>query len=68
MNKDDPIDTTKGLTLEEAMQLQAIEANPLDAEQVALERMFDREGWSDEQRITYLRKHALERFGAPAAE
>lgn len=68
MNKDDPIDATEGLTLEEAMQLQAIEGNPLDADQVALEQMFDREGWSNERRIDYLRRRALERYGAPAAE
>lgn len=62
------IDATDGLTLEEAMHLQALEGNPLDADQVARERMFDREGWSDAQRIDYLRKRALERYGAPAAE
>jgi hypothetical protein len=35
----------------EAMNLQAIEGNPLDAEDVA---MFEREGWSDEQCRTYI--------------
>lgn len=62
------INDTESLTLEEAMQLHAIEGNPLDDEQVALQRMFDREGWSDEQRIAYLRKRALGRVGFPAAE
>ena len=60
--------TTDGLTLEEAMNLQALESNPLDAEQVALERMFDREGWSEERRIAHLHMLALERYGVPAAE
>lgn len=61
-------DVTEGLTLEEAMHLQELEGNPLDADQVATERMFDREGWSNAQRVDYLRKRALERYGAPAAE
>lgn len=60
--------TTDGLTLEEAMHLQALESNPLDMDQVAMERMFDREGWSEESRIAHLRKLALERYGVPAAE
>jgi hypothetical protein len=33
----------------EAMNLQAIEGNPLDAEDVAMFEMFEREGWSDER-------------------
>ena len=33
----------------EAMNLQAIEGNPLDAADVAMFEMFEREGWSDEQ-------------------
>lgn len=63
-----PIDMAEGLTLDEAMHLQALEGNPLDADQVALERMFDREAWPQERRIDYLRKRALERYGSPAAE
>ena len=34
----------------EAMNLQAIEGNPLDAEDIALFEMFEREGWTAEQR------------------
>lgn len=56
------------LTLEEAAHLQALESNPLDEEQKAMFRMFDREGWSDERRIAHLRSRVLERFGVPAAE
>jgi hypothetical protein len=44
----------------EAMNLQAIEGNPLDAEDVAMFEMFEREGWSDEQCRAYI----LARFPA----
>lgn len=56
------------LSLQEAMHLQALESNPLDAEQVAMFEMFDREGWSDERRRNYIRKRVLDRVGVPAAE
>jgi hypothetical protein len=38
----------------EAMNLQAIERNPLDAEDVAMFEMFEREGWSDERCRAYI--------------
>ena len=38
----------------EAMNLQAIERNPLDAEDVTMFEMFEREGWSDEQCRAYI--------------
>jgi hypothetical protein len=38
----------------EAMNLQAIEGNPLDAEDVAMFEMFERQGWSDEQCRAYI--------------
>jgi hypothetical protein len=38
----------------EAMNLQAIEGNPLDADDVAMFEMFERGGWSDEQCRTYI--------------
>ena len=38
----------------EAMNLQAIEGNPLDAEDVAMFEMFEREGWSDERRHAHI--------------
>ena len=44
----------------EAMNLQAIEGNPLDAEDVAMFEMFEREGWGDEQCRAYI----LARFPA----
>lgn len=45
----------------EAIRLQEIEGNPLDEEQIAMFDMFEREGWSDAQRLAYLRERALRR-------
>jgi hypothetical protein len=42
------------ITLREAMNLQAIEGNPLTAEEVAMFEMFDREGWTDKQRRAHI--------------
>jgi hypothetical protein len=38
----------------EAMHLQVIEGNPLDAEDVAMFEMFEREGWDHERRRAYI--------------
>jgi hypothetical protein len=38
----------------EAMHLQAIEGNPLDAEDIAMFEMFEREGWSHERCRAYI--------------
>ena len=38
----------------EAMNLQAIEGNPLDAEDIAMFEMFEREGWPHERCIAYI--------------
>jgi hypothetical protein len=38
----------------EAMNLQAIEGNPLDAADIAMFEMFEREGWSDEECRAYV--------------
>lgn len=48
----------------EAMNLQAIEGNPLDAEDVAMFEMFEREGWPHERRRAYI----LDRIKALAAK
>jgi hypothetical protein len=37
-----------------AMRLQEIESNPLDAEDIAMFEMFERERWSFEQRRVYI--------------
>jgi hypothetical protein len=47
-----------------AAQLQAIEGNPLDAEQAAMFEMFERECWPHERRRAYMRT----RYLASAAE
>ena len=38
----------------EAMHLQAIEGNPLSPEDIAMFEMFEREGWTHEQRRAYI--------------
>jgi hypothetical protein len=38
----------------EAMNLQAIEGNPFDAEDIAMFEMFEREGWDDERCRAYI--------------
>lgn len=48
----------------EAAHLQAIESNPLDAEQLAMFEMFDREGWPEEKQLAYI----LERVRAQASD
>lgn len=68
MSDIDKISRPDQRSLREAMHVQALETNPLDAGQVAMFEMFDREGWSDERRRAYLRHHVLERVGVPAAE
>ncbi|MBX9824574.1 MAG: hypothetical protein K2Y27_06215 [Xanthobacteraceae bacterium] len=42
----------------EAMNLQAIEGNPLDAEDIAMFEMFEREAWSHERCIAYILERA----------
>ncbi|RYE57538.1 MAG: hypothetical protein EOP18_02585 [Rhizobiaceae bacterium] len=39
----------------EAAHLQLIEGNPLDADDMAMFEMFDREGFSPEQQLAYVR-------------
>lgn len=43
----------------EAMHLQEIEGNPLDADDIAMFEMFEREGWSHERCIAYIRERAI---------
>ena len=51
----------------EAMRLQEIEGNPLDAEQVAMFEMFEREKWSHEKRLAHLAER-LKKRASTAAE
>lgn len=46
-------DTVKQRT-REAAHLQMIEGNPLDADDIAMFEMFDREGFSTEQELAYV--------------
>ena len=43
----------------EAMKLQEIEGNPLNAEDIAMFEMFEHEGWPHEQRRAYIISKAL---------
>lgn len=52
---------------QEGLALHAIEGNPLDAEDIAMFEMFDREGFSDEERVAYIKGKFTETL-ANAAE
>jgi hypothetical protein len=52
----------------EAMHLQEIEGNPLDAEDIAMFEMFEREAWPHERCLEYLREQTRKRSKAAAAE
>ncbi|MEA2877615.1 MAG: hypothetical protein QOF14_2811 [Hyphomicrobiales bacterium] len=42
----------------EAMNLQEIAGNPLEAEDIAMFEMFERERWTDEERLAYIHDKA----------
>ena len=44
----------------EAMNLQAIEGNPFDAEDIAMFEMFERERWNEEECLAYILSKARE--------
>jgi len=48
--------------------LQAIEDNPFDAADEAMFAMFEREGWSHEECLAYIREQALKAAPSQAAE
>ena len=52
----------------EGLHLQAMEGNPLDAEDLAMFEMFEREGWSDERRRAYIIAKATGQRVPSAAE
>jgi hypothetical protein len=52
----------------EMQHLQAIEGNPLDAEDIAMFEMFERERWTHEQCLAYIREEALRNAVTQAAE
>ncbi|MCJ9671292.1 MULTISPECIES: hypothetical protein [unclassified Neorhizobium] len=54
-------DTIRQRTLE-AAHLQMIEGNPLDADDIAMFEMFDREGFSTEEQLAYVREDLKKRM------
>ena len=54
--------------LAEAAHLQAIEGNPLTAEEIAMFEMFAREGWSPERRRAHILRRIEDRGRVAAAE
>ena len=54
--------------LAEAVHLQAIEGNPLTAEEIAMFEMFEREGWSPERRRAHILRRIEDRGRVAAAE
>jgi len=52
----------------EAMRLHEIEGNPLDAEDIAMFEMFERERWSHERCIAYIKEQARQYAAPQAAE
>lgn len=61
-------DLEKELRFREASHLQAMESNPLNPDQIAMFKMFDREGWTPERRLEHLRRRAEETAKATIAE
>ena len=53
--------------LAEAAHLQAIEGNPLTAEEIAMFEMFEREGWSPERRRAHIARRIEDRGRASVA-
>lgn len=51
----------------EAAHLQLIEGNPFDTEDIAMFEMFDKEGFSPEQRRAYILEQSRKRTAAAAA-
>ena len=51
-----------------ATHLQEIEGNPLDAEQIKMFEMFERERWSHEKRLSYILERVAKVRFVSAAE
>ena len=54
--------------LAEAVHLQALEGNPLTAEEIAMFEMFEREGWPSERRRAHILRRIEDRGRTVAAE
>ncbi len=57
-----------GDRLAEAAHLQAMEGNPLTAEEIAMFEMFEREGWPPGRRRAHILRHVGDRGRIAAAE
>ena len=57
-----------GDRLAEAAHLQAMEGNPLTAEEIAMFEMFEREGWPPERRRAHIIRRIEDRGRVAAAE
>ena len=68
MDKDSKATNSAAELLKEAAHLQAVESNPLNAEELAMFEMFEREGWSPERRRAYMLEHIKSDNFIPAAE
>ena len=62
------VDASVQERLAEALHLQAMEANPLRSDEVAMFDMFEREEWSPEDRPAYIARRLKDRKGLVAAE
>jgi hypothetical protein len=52
----------------EMQHLQAMEGDPLDAEEIAMFEMFEREAWSHERCLAYVLERARKAVAQQAAE
>ena len=59
---------TANQLLAEAAHLQAIEGNPLTAEEIAMFEMFERERWSPERRRIHILRRIEDRGRVASAE
>ena len=56
-----------GDRLAEALHLQAMEANPLRADEVSMFEMFEQEDWSPDDRRAYITRRFKDRKGVAAS-
>ena len=67
-DSDPPRVATANRLLAEAAHLQEIEGNPLTPDQLAMFEMFEREGWSPEDRRAYIKRQIGNRRRIATAE
>ena len=67
-DSDPPRVATASGRLAEAAHLQEIEGNPLTPDQLAMFEMFEREGWSPEDRRAYIKRQIGNRRRIATAE